>query len=385
MTTATAETNTHRIVRRSSDWDLLLIYLLSAAGFVTLISIFGPTIYLVEHQDEKAMDVRVALIDQPNRIVEVDDLKHEELFRKTVKSCLPAENPKCNEFIPEPINAEQKKVQRVAILAPPGEVSMALVNRVEQIVHRHNKLANKGTLDIEIILTSHVPPYGYGKTHGLTKVLRLLPEPLMLEVTGALTAVLEPGESHTEITLADLKAALRMILRFHCRLSHVSAHTAIASIKLMDLLADTSETMRKLQVFLTPNDKPEAQDIVEGEGEEGFAFDFTVDDDQVGLMDAEMAYGSQMLTHVQKLTRGKNVADILDQVLLDELKLTKDMSVWPCPSFWAAGEDDGPLLSDTLRRLAEKLSPDCDDAYNTCFVERDKCEFKSDAACAKKR
>lgn len=361
--------------RRARESDIVLVYLAISASFVTLISIFGPTRYLVEHHNENAMDVRVSLDKPQPMIIELDDLDHEELFQKTVKSCLPAENKKCKEYIPEPVDPVQTKVQRVALLAPPGDMSGSLLNRVEHIMRQHNKLSVKKDLDIEVFLSTHVPPYGYGKTHGLTKIIRLVPEPLLLEVTDALTAVLRPGESHTMITLADLKAALRMILRFHCRLSHLSAHTAIMSVTLMDLLSDPTLTVQKIRAFLAPND--EHKEKSKGEDDDNT---LTVDDDQSGLMDAEIAFGSRILTNVQKNMKGENVADILDQVLLDEFNQSKNMTVWPCSSFWAAGGDEGDL-SEITRRLAKALSPDCDDPFNTCFVERDKCEFKGDVVC----
>jgi hypothetical protein len=125
--------------------------------------------------------------------------------------------------------------------------------------------------------------------------------------------------------------------------------------------------------------------------------EFSLDDDQAGLMDAELAYGSQILTLMQaeltSIAEGNatatDVMSVLDNVLEDEMVLTKDMSVWPCPSFWTAAsdhqKDDQTVipLSKTLQRLARALSPDCNDPYNTCFVERDKCEFAGDALCQK--
>jgi hypothetical protein len=390
-----------RRIRHRVDWDVVAIYLLSASIFATLVSIFGPTIYIVEHHHENSMDVREP---KPAASVDVDDLSHEELFKKTIKSCLPSENPKCKEFVPEPIKST-RKVQRVAFLAPPGDVSDSLLKRVELIVREHNKQAavtsssNVDDLAIDLISTSHVPPYGYGKTHGYTKMIRLLPEPLLLEVTDALTSTLLPGESPKLLTLSDVKAALRMILRFHCRLSHVAAHTAILTIPLMELLSDMSGTMLRLQKFLASKDNNNDNSTIgeNGEEEEEVLMEFSLDDDQAGLMDAELAYGSQILTLVQaeltSIAEGNatatDVMSVLDNVLEDEMVLTKDMSVWPCPSFWTAAsdyqKDDQTVipLSKTLQRLARALSPDCNDRYNTCFVERDKCEFAGDALCQK--
>lgn len=407
---------------KNANWDVLAIYVISASTFMTLVSIFGPTMYIVQHHEANhSVDVRRVSVETAPIDVDVDDLEHEEFFRNTIKSCLPAQNPKCGEFVPEAPTSKternekrQRKVQRVALIAPPGDMANSLFKRVEQVVDEHNKMIHlhpeKETgddpewLGIELVSTSHVPPYGYGKTHGYTKIVRLIPEPLLLEVTDALTASLLPGESHTVVTIRDIQATLRMILRFHCRLSHLAAHTAILSIRLMDLLSDPVSTMRSLHTFLTPKDRSSLKTDEE-------EFVFTVDDDQSGLMDVELAYESQMLTHVQTLLQSNHsndsnnnekdnvqelLLDLLDRVLLDEFQKSKNMTVWPCPSFWSAATEsfadastptthDNPqnLYSPLLQRLAQSLSPDCDDPFNTCFVERDKCEFRGDAACAK--
>jgi hypothetical protein len=362
----------------------LLMIVAAASAFFTLISIFGPTFHIVEQQHEAAVVMNMnpkllipkdPLPPQPElEIIEVEDLDHEELFYSTIKSCIPAENKKCNEFVPD--NAEGKKVQRVALISPPGDISLSLLNRMEQVMIHHNHQHDKDSLDIDIITTSHVPPYGYGKTHGWTKLVRLVPQPLTLEVTDALQNILEPGESHKDITLQDLKAAMRQILRFHCRLSHVSAHTATLSIPFMDLLSDPGATTRAIQSFLAPGDAIGEK----GTDDDGIK-ESVADDDQAGLFDAEEKYGTQMLTYIQSVSH-VNVDEVLDQVLLEELKKTKNMTKWPCPSFWAAGDEPDPLkLSPITMRLARALSPDCDAPFTSCFVPRDKCEGKGDGLC----
>jgi hypothetical protein len=361
----------------------LLMILAAAFAFMTLISIFGPTLYVIEQQQHEAaivMNPKLLIRKDPLPskaeldITEVEDLDHEELFYNTIKSCIPAEKKKCKEFVPD--NGDAKKVQRVALLSPPGVISVSLLNRMEQVMMQHNHRHSEDSLNIDIITTSHVPPYGYGKTHGWTKLVRLVPQPLTLEVTDALQNVLEAGESHKNITLQDLKAAMRQILRFHCRISHVAAHTATLSIPFMDMLSDPKETTQALQSFLAPGHTFDKKGTDDDKITESVA-----DDDQAGLFDAEEKYGTQMLTYIQTISH-VNVAEVLDQVLLEELKKTKNMTVWPCPSFWAAGDEPDPLkLSPITMRLARALSPDCDAPFASCFVPRDKCEGKGDGLC----
>jgi len=353
----------------------ILVVLVAVSVFATLISIFGPTYYLIDHHAaNKAVDPRIS-VNAPVNSVEVVDLDHEKQFQATIKSCLPSKNKNCREYIPDPPPGEQK-MQRVALISPPGDIASSLLNEVERIVHQRNRQQHKTEPDIEVIQTSHVPPYGYGKTHGLTKIIRLVPQPLVLEVTDALQSLLEAGETHHDISLLDLKAALRQILRFHCRLSHVAAHTAMLSIQFMDLLTDPGEVSQRLRTFLAPNDIPEAN-----EGDDDVIAEFAGDDDQGGLFDAQETYGTQMLTYIQKISKA-DINKVLDEVLLEEVRKTKNMTAWPCPSFWAAGDDPEPLKLNTLsQRLARELSPDCSDPMSSCFVPRDKCEAAGDGLC----
>jgi hypothetical protein len=66
--------------------------------------------------------------------------------------------------------------------------------------------------------------------------------------------------------------------------------------------------------------------------------------------------------------------------LLDELDSTQDLSSWPCKSLW---DLDGLAMdaSDVLSDNAKRFSPDCDAPFTSCFVKKDLCEMKGDAAC----
>ena len=374
--------------------DVLLLYLLLAATVVTLLSIFGPTLYIV--QSQQAPYGSVLLVEShgpPSKLVQLDELTHEAEFRKTVKSCLPRDHPKgdCGQYVPEPLNTNNnnnnKKVQRVAVVAPPGDVSDALWHHVDTLVQRHNRRVvrsnNSDDYEMEVIRTTHAPPYGYGKTHGLTKIVRLLPQPLLLEVTDALTNVLQVGETYRIITLDDVTAALRMILRLHCRLSHVAAHTALESVPAMDLWRDPVTTLASLRQFLTPHDDDNNNNNYNA-GDDN-VHPAVLDDDQFEILEGEMAYGTQILTHVQATSPHQNVLAVLDRVLMQELEATHHFSKWPCPSFWAgppdASDTTTTILSPLVQRLARALSPDCDDPYNTCFVQRDQCEYQGQADC----
>jgi hypothetical protein len=350
-----------------------ILLLAGGAAFTTLLSIFGPTIFLVEQHHSQSKDVRVGL-ESLSKVVRVADLKHEEIFRLTIKSCLPTHNPKCKQYIPPTSGKDEDPIQREALVAPPGDISSILMNQLERIQHQHTNLQNKTESDIEVFATSHVPPYGYGKTHGWTKIVRLVPRALVLEVVDALQSSLLSSDSHMDLTLDDLKAALRQILRFHCRLSHVAAHTALLSIPLVDLIANSANVSRHIQDFLVSRDVGR----MKGGDDDGVE---NADDDSGSVSATQEFYGSQMLTYIQSVAH-VDVLKVLDEVLIEEMNLSRNMTVWPCLSFWAAGEREDPSkLTRFTQNIAKELSPECSDPFVSCFVPRDICEASGNGVC----
>lgn len=357
------------MTRNNNKQSILFVYIGVAFACCLLFSIFGPTLLIVQQHHEQSVD-----LVQPKRVepIELDELDHEEDFRSTIKSCTDDNNEKkCGTHVPEPVG-DAPRMQRVVLVAPPGDLAGTLQTHVEQVVHEHNK-HTANTIKIDLITTTHVPVYGYGKTHGYTKIIRLVPSPLLLQATDALTASLNVGETYHSVTIQDLQAALLMILRLHCRLSHVSAHTALLSVSYMDLLGEPSKILEQLRHFLNPTTKNDSEQQQHNGDDD---LEFQPDDDQIGMFEAEMAYGTQLLTQLQH-------ADILqemDALLVKEMQETKQFTKWPCPSFW---QHNVPL-SKLGQRLAQALSPDCDDPYAKCSVPRDRCEFHGDAVCKSK-
>ena len=94
--------------------------------------------------------------DLPIRQVGTEPLEHENMFWTTIKSCLPESNKHCKLFIPE-----NTTTQRVAVIAPPGDMANAFQQLLELVVARAQR---KIKVDIALIPTTHIPPYGYGKT-----------------------------------------------------------------------------------------------------------------------------------------------------------------------------------------------------------------------------
>ncbi len=155
--------------------------------------------------------------------------QHEDMFTNTLKSCLPSEKGEaCKTFVPE-------MTERIGILAPPGQTATALVNLIQSAVAHGKKGEGAKTTKLEIIPTTHMAPYGYGKTHGYTSLIRVVPQPLLVGATDSLLAAVKKMEEndpdfHGVVTLDNIKASLRQQIRYHCRLNHISAHTALWTI-----------------------------------------------------------------------------------------------------------------------------------------------------------
>lgn len=216
---------------------------------------------------------------------------------------------------------------------------------------------------------------------GWTKIIRIVPQPLVIGALDALYHFLQEGQSLEDISASDIKSSLRLQIRYHCRLSHVAAHTSLMSLDLNEETLDPSSSLdaliEKLQEFL-------------GAGLKGFQ-----DKDSSTLVSLgsvlerdfyEMVLRStNTLTHAQMEINGSILKE-LDTVLLSELRISRNLTAWPCESFWTVGSQDSPLeLSPVVARVAKSMSPDCTANYTSCWVQRDLCEARGDGKCKGKK
>jgi hypothetical protein len=132
----------------------------------------------------------------------------ESAFETTMRSCLGAF---C--FDDAVHTHDGKDIVRVGILLPDASEGETI---------RKLLLAAGLPLNdkIELIHASNVPPYGYGKNHGWSRIIRIarsvVPQTLQL---------LSQQDQQSLEKLVDPQ--VRQLLRWHCRLSHVAAHTAM--------------------------------------------------------------------------------------------------------------------------------------------------------------
>jgi hypothetical protein len=95
-------------------------------------------------------------------------------------------------------------------------------------------------------------------------------------------------------------------------------------------------------------------------------------------------HGANLLTHAQTATTS-NILEALDKVLLEEMRISKNLTTWPCESFWTVGSQDPLDLSPAVTRIAKSMSPDCLANYTSCWVNRDICEARGDGRCREKK
>ena len=202
--------------------------------------------------------------------------------------------------------------------------------------------------------------------------------------------------SLNDLTLNDLKAALRQQIRYHCRLNHIAAHTAMWTVGVeefattgKDVLVETAQEFFGLdlkqenlinQVIVEYNKLIDNDESNRGgiEKEDSLVQLDSMYREAAGLMSLLQRKEGKLKT--KKKTN--DILKILDDVLLDEMKLSNDLTKWPCESFWTVGEPDNRLeLSPIIRSIAKAMSPNCTAPYTSCFVNKDKCEARGDGEC----
>ena len=356
--------NPNTIQNRRKNRTEYLQWILTFLVGMTIRHIWARTQVIVNFHDTDFEAKALAENALPVQKILTVALSSENTFLSTIRSCIPANNTKCMQYIPPGTNA-----QRIAVLVPPGEFGRWMISWIVRTVWE--TFGHEQSEKLQLIPISHIPPYGYGKTHGWTKMIRILPSSLMLGAADAIRSSLDLNQSQTDITLDDLKSSFRMLIRWHCRISHVAAHTSVLTLDMKDFNIDPLVAAKKLVKFVNPS----STDVTQ----EAELVDITADDDESGNGFLVNGYATGLLTWVQQSSE-RNVVKELDEVLNEELKLSDNLSAWPCESLWSTGEGGGKP-SPMASKLAAKLSPNCTADYTTCVVKKDRCEQAADPIC----
>ncbi len=374
-----------------------------------------------------------------------DDTNKESLFLSTAtKECIPGRddigkeiNPttrrkrECLRHVPlgKHISTsfdleERMKMQRprIGIMITPGYTSITVAKWIAKAL----KLTGESIhMDIEILTTAHVPVYGYGKSHGYSKLIRLATLPLPLAVNDAyyysMNELTDDGEGNSNnndvidgsFVIQNLDAILdetklkytakpssqtvagitELLLRWHCRLSHVSAHTAELTLTLDNILKHPTDALETILTFVwrqdweweghnhNPNTKREERELYPKIWK-GAAEEFVASED--GSLQPLLNQLSLLLQDGLLLSSSTSDAttfgETIRQSFANEMTKSKDLTSWPCPSFWDGVEKDS---SGAAYKIASEMTPNCRDGdpYARCTVNKDRCEVKKDAKC----
>jgi len=318
----------------------------------------------------------------------------EEIFKMTLYECTGKMSPReaskpCLRHIPD--NNQGK--QRIVVLSTMDNIAREFASNLNLILSKEYPNSDQ----IEITHSNHVPPYGYGKNHGWTKIVRLVHLPLMIEVGEAAiewskyqqnqekiivtnngkSSIRHTGNIESPMYQSGDKNEIRKILseitqqviRWHCRLSHVSAHTALFTFYLpLDIHSD------RLKYFL--------QFIMSEAPEEKVSVEENVMNDFISKIELQVI--PQLEKIKQHLIQELGTDDIQNfvDILANELKTTKNLTKWPCLSFWNVGTSQRrENMSDVSKSIAKAYSPNCRGSFVKCSVARDTCEEKGDPIC----
>jgi len=248
-------------------------------------------------------------------------------FVSTIRNCLGADicyNKKVND------------IDRVGLLGVPYSGSKSVMKILHDTVTTVNK--------IEIIEDSHAPPYGYGFNHGWTRIIRLVRGVL----PHALSIVNRSNVSDTHLDGA-FDAQIRQIVRWHCRLSHVAAHTMMLTIFADDLVTKPMIELEKILSFS--------------------GVKFSRDD----LRKAINTHLNELIEEIDYIPNTYSSYQLIPPKLMkigvdtlrNELDTTKLLTKWPCHSFNSISNKDKLLFAPSV------LAPNCSGLHVVCSVPVD--------------
>lgn len=314
----------------------------------------------LKHQSEEALQ----LLDNGKIRPMSSDSERLSKYRSIIsKECFPGrddaqgeinpttkKNRECLRFVPK------DSKPRIGILITPGFIANALGSWIKTALVYLSGLSGN---EIEIVITHHVPKYGYGKSHGWSKLIRVNTESLALMDTflyeklresseEATVEVLERSNSFKTIpipTKPELQSMLKLLLRWQCRISHVTAHTSSISISLHGILKDPVKVIEKIYQFVFENNW-------EWGGKAAMPWkDIDPMNEAMNFIDSEKTHtpdSSYLRRAIEEVVLVRGVAEDflgnlngntthldIEAAFNEEMILSKDLTVWPCPSFWA--------------------------------------------------
>eukprot|EP01031_Cornospumella_fuschlensis_P031451 gene31451-38016_t len=226
-------------------------------------------------------------------------------------------------------------VTRVGLLAP-DEQWFALTDLLRGLRHIADSKDN-----IEFVPSTHVPPYGYGRNHGYSRIIRIAED-----VAAQASTLIRPIV--TEANKQPLyEMQIRQLVRWHCRLNHVAAHSAMLTVFVDDL--------RRRPFF-------EIQRIASFAG-------LKIREEDIQAVLAKLPALQQALSSASSAQVPGELAEAAARSIASELDNSRNLSVWPCKSFKELETSfSSALLS---HRRYYMLSPNCSAPFTKCSVQYD--------------
>jgi hypothetical protein len=174
------------------------------------------------------------------------------------------------------------------------------------------------------------------------------------------------GHLHADQSHSTLSGVLQQMIRWHCRLNHVSAHTFVYNINIdhEDIIHLTSMLVK---IIVSDVGKTFSEDV-RHEDPMKRVDEYLI----VAFQNWSSRHESILKSHIPK-----HVIERLDTVLMKELNDTKILTQWPCLGFWDVQDID----SQVVKQIATELVPDCNAKYTKCTVKKDFCEERGDKNC----
>ncbi len=280
-------------------------------------------------------------------------------FESTLRSCLSNE---C--YNAQVTYKDGTKRDRIGFLAPD-------ISGMDSLVHMLSRAAKKDlAVDFNVVVDSHVPPYGYGKNHGWSRIVRfvhrLTPQALSLLMREDASA--GGSKSPTKKSIEDISPSLyalqvRQLVRWHCRLSHVAAHTRMLTVFVDDLISRPVVEIYKILSFL--GHRGARSDILEAVAA---LHKETIAGLQVGPW--ELSVDGAAVLHEQSYIDGARLVEAGAAALAEEMEATDGLQKWPCNSF--ASLDSSSPESAMLPLKSASLAANCSGMYVVCSVPVDK-------------
>lgn len=298
------------------------------------------------------------------------------------KSCL---HEKCLSLIRE------GHLPRIGILAPPGMIGHYFFLLIKDVLEFADPTVHSR---LELVETTRVPPYGYGRNHGMTKIVHILSSWMRVAVADAIYSTEKNnGDNFSDDDMVrpseeENVAVLKQLVRWHCRLGHVSAHTSLLTVPLADIISDLVGSVSKVLRFI---DKDLETNIMEQhKSEENMKFEEKVN----AILDEKKLTSVALFENALIDIEEKSIASLLlspssshniqsdpfDLALKEELEKSNNLKNWPCDSFWNLEISEQTSSAPFL--VGDKLIPDCSNEFVTCSINKDKCELKRMSSCA---